>query len=421
VKTSRLVRTKVAPFVGRTIKSILKSRLLLLLLSLFALGFIAGKQSRPDTTGMPFEELFENLSVFSYKDDPYDSSSHFVVELSSRGRVFSEYDVDARRFNKPSGGRDYGRAMSGTRYPILAVRGHVENGFWLELPKSSGPTLLPDQFDELYRTSLDFVKPVSVVATIVGTLSGYSIGYRAATWTTSLSNPDVQKRVLATAGVGRMVAREAWRRVLLEPVVMEHESDPARFASARGTQRIYTNFFRLALSDSNQFIPYESARLDSAGSPREANAMRMFTQAVRRAAQDTCHMGSGDFQAVEDWATLLDRRGHWATRSMPQPGEDRMRYFGTLAYYGVAPSAEDERRIWVGPRVLIREGDTEGFVADDIPSLGVGCPMAWREWLRHDTTGLAGNAWTAQWMRESRQLAQFVSFGRDIARRLHSL
>ena len=181
-----------------------------------------------------------------------------------------------------------------------------------------------------------------------------------------------------------------------------------------------TNFFRLALNDSNQFIPYEAARLDSAGCSREAHTMLAFTQAVRRAAQDTCHLGSTDFHAIEEWASLLDRRGHWATRAMPPAGEDRIRYFGTLAYYGMAPSTEDERRIWIGPRVLIRDGDTEGFVADDIPSMGVGCPMAWREWLRHDTTGLSGNAWTAQWMRESRQLAQFVSFGRDIARRLHS-
>jgi len=421
VKPSRLFRTKVAPYLVRTAKNILKSRLLQLLLALFVLGFIAGKQSRPDTTGVPFEELFDNLSVLSYRDAPYDSTSHFVVELSSRGRVFSEYDVDSRRFTAPSHGRDYGRAISGTRYPALTVRGHVESGFWLELPKSSAtPTILPDQFDELYRTSLDFVKPVSMFAGVVGTLSGYSIGYRAATWSTSLSNPAVQKRVLGTSGVGRMVAREAWRRVLLEPVVMEHETDPERFASARGTQRIYTNFFRLALNDSNQFIPYEAARLDSAGCSREAHTMLAFTQAVRRAAQDTCHLGSTDFHAIEEWASLLDRRGHWATRAMPPAGEDRIRYFGTLAYYGMAPSTEDERRIWIGPRVLIRDGDTEGFVADDIPSMGVGCPMAWREWLRHDTTGLSGNAWTAQWMRESRQLAQFVSFGRDIARRLHS-
>jgi len=417
----RLFRTKAVPYLSKVAKSILKSRLLQLLLALFVLGFVAGKQSRPDATGMPFEELFENLSVVSYREAPSDSNARFMVELSSRGKVFRQYDLDGRRFVAPVRGHDYGRSISGTRYASLTVRGHVDRGFWLEIPKAkSGFGLLPEQFDELYRTSLDFVKPVSVVAGVVGTLSGYSIGYRAATWSTSLSNPAVQKRVLATQGVGRMIAREAWRRVLIEPVVMGHESDPDRFASARGTQRIYTNFFKLALNDSNQFIPFEAARLDSAGCPREARIMRAFAESVRRASQDTCTLASSDFQAIEDWASLLDRRGHWATKATPPRGEERMRYLGTLAYYGVAPASDDDRRIWIGPRVLIRYGDMEGFVADDIPSVAVGCPLSWREWLRHDTTGLSGNEWTAQWMRESRQFAQVIDFGRDVARRLHT-
>jgi hypothetical protein len=420
----RLIRTKFVPFLVRTAKSILRNRLLQLLLALFVLGFVAGKQSRTDPTGMPFEEMFENLSVLSYRDAPTDSNAHFIVELSARGRVFRQYDVDARRFLPPATGRSYRRSISGTRYGVMTVRGHVDRGFWLELSRASSatPTLLPEQFDEMYRTSLDFVKPVSAVAAVLGTLSGYSIGYRAATWSRSLSNPSVQKRVLATQGVGRMIAREAWRRVLLEPVVMAHESDPERFASTRATQRVYTNFFKLALNDSNRFIPFEAARLDSAGRSREARLMLAFSRAVRRAAQDTCHLESEDFQAIENWASLLDRRGHWAVGSpgaIPPPGEERIRYFGTLAYYGLAPAAENEPRIWVGPRVLVREGDLEGYVSDDIPRIEVGCPLTWHDWLKHDTTGLSGNEWTAQWMRESRELAQFVDFGRDVLTRLH--
>jgi hypothetical protein len=423
VKVDRLIRTKLLPFLAHTAKSIIKNRFLQLLLALFVLGFVAGKQAHTDPTGMPFEELFENLSVLSYRDSPTDSNPHFIVELSARGKVFRQYDVDTRRFLPPESGRSYRRSISGTRYGTLTVRGHVDRGFWLEIPKTaSAPMLMPEQFDELYRTSLDFVKPVSAVATVLGTLSGYSVGYRAATWTRSLSNPTVQKRVLSTQGVGRMIAREAWRRVLLEPVIMAHESDPERFAETRGTQRIYTNFFKLALNDSNRFIPFEAARLDSAGHSREARLMLAYARAVDRAAQDTCHLDSEDFQAVENWASLLDQRGHWAVGApgaIPPPGSDRMRYYGTLAYYGLAPTADNEARVWVGPRVLIREGDTEGYVSDEIPRIAVGCPLTWHDWLKHDTTGLSGQEWTAQWMRESRELAQFVDFGRDVLGRLH--
>jgi hypothetical protein len=424
VKVDRLIRTKLLPFLARTAKSILKNRLLQLMLALFVLGFVAGKQAHTDPTGMPFEEMFENLSVLSYRDTPTDTNPHFIVELSTRGKVFRQYDVDTRQFLPPESGRSYRRSISGTRYQALTVRGHVDRGFWLEIskPTQSMPTLLPEQFDELYRTSIDFVKPVSAVASVLGTLSGYSVGYRAAVWSRSLSNPAVQKRVLATQGVGRMIAREAWRRVLLEPVIMAHENDPDRFAETRGVQRIYTNFFRLALNDSNSFIPFEAARLDSAGHPREARLMTAFAQAVTRAAQDTCHLNSEDFQAIENWASLLDQRGHWAVGSpgaIPPSGSDRFRYFGTLAYYGIAPSADNESRIWVGPRVLIREGELEGYVSDDIPRIAVGCPLTWHDWLKHDTTGLSGQEWTAQWMRESRELAQFVDFGRDVLSRLH--
>jgi hypothetical protein len=263
------------------------------------------------------------------------------------------------------------------------------------------------------------VKPVSVVTSVIGTLSGYSLGYRAGTWSTSLSNRSVQKRVLATQGVGRMIAREAWRRVLLEPVITEQENDPVRFASVHQAQRVYTSFFRLALSDSIDFIQKEAARLDSEGYTREALAMLEFTLAVRRAADDTCHLESADFRAVEQWASLIDQRGHWAPASIPTSGEARVRYLGTLAFFGLEPGGAGERRIWVGPRVLVRDGNTDGFIADDIPSIQVACPLAWQDWLRHDPSGLSGNEWTAQWMRQSRQLAQFVGMGRDVVRRVN--
>jgi hypothetical protein len=411
--------TRLVSVVLPTAKFMLRSKLLLALLVLCAFGFWAGKNSGRDPTAIPFEELFENMSVLSYRESPSDSNTRFVVELSARGRVFRQYDIDGRCFIAPVRGYDYGRTISGTRYRPLKVRGHVDRGFWLELPDSSEHALLPDQFEELYRSTLDFVKPVSVVTVVLGTLSGYSIGYRAATWSTSLANPAVQKHVLAIPNMGRAIAREAWRRVLLEPVVMSRESDADRFASIRGMQRIYTNFFRLALSDSDRFIPHEAVRLDSLGRSRDARVMLAFAEASRRAAADTCDLTSADFRAIEEWASLLDRRGHWARGTTPQSREERVRYYGTLSYYGLAPPRAEEERIWMGPRLLVREGDSEGFIADEIPLTGVGCPIAWRDWLRRSDGSLSANTWTAQWMRESRQVAQVVDFGRDVARRLH--
>jgi hypothetical protein len=416
LKKHRWLPNRLIALGGRLAKFVLKSQLLTLWLALCALGSLVGSQSRPEPSSLPFEELFENMSVLSYRDAPSDSTARFVVELAAHGRVFRQYDIDERRFVAPIRGHDYRRSISGTRYPPLKVRGHVDRGFWLELPNSSTSSLLPDQFDELYRASLDYVKPVSAIAVVVGTLSGYSVGYRFATWSSSLSNPAVQERVLNTPAIGRVIAREAWRRVLLEPVVMGYESDAARFASVRGTQRIYTNFFRLALDDSNAFIPHEVARLDSAGSIRESRTMGAFARAVGHASRDSCDLSSADFSAIEDWASLLDRYGHWAHSATPKPVDERRQYFGMLAWYGLAPAVADEPRIWVGPRLLVRVGDTEGFVADEIPSSRLGCPIAWRDWLQDDQLHLGANAWTAQWMGELRQFAPIVKMGRGIAR-----
>jgi hypothetical protein len=224
--------------------------------------------------------------------------------------------------------------------------------------------------------------------------------------------------MLMIPGMGRLIAKEAWRRVLLEPVMMARESDAERFASVRGMQRIYTNFFRLALSDSDGFIPREAARLDSLGRPRDARVMLAFATAVQHAAADTCDLTSGDFAAIEDWASLLDRRGHWAIGAMPVDREERLRYLGTLAWYGLAPTQSDERRIWMGPRLLVREGDMEGFVADDIPLTGLGCPVGWRDWMRRPDGTMTANTWTGQWLRDSRQVAQAVDFGRDVVQKL---
>ena len=414
-KKRRLQKSQLVALALRVAGFMLKSQLLTVFLLLCGVGFWAGTRMRPDSGTVQYDELFENMTVLSYRETPSDSVAHFVVELAAGNRVFQEYDVDARRFVAPTRGRDYRRAISGTRYPALRVRGHVDRGFWLELPRSTARALLPEQFQELYRTTLDYVKPVSIATTVLGTLSGYSIGYRAATWSHSLYNPAVQARVLAAPGMERMIAREAWRRVLIEPVVMADEGGAGRFAAIHGTQRLYTNFFKLALNDSDAFIPREAARLDSIGHPRDGRTMLAFARAVKRAAQDTCVLGSADFGAIENWASLLDRRGHWSQGATPPAGEERMQYYGMLTWYGVGPQSPDERRIWVGPRLLVSTGDSEGFVADEIPLSRVGCPVAWRGWLRNDGTAPATNSWSGNLVGASRQLAPVVEFGRGIA------
>src|SRR5262252_6884020 len=371
---------------GKVVHFLVVSRLLGVFVVLCTLGVVVGIQSRPDPKATPYADLFDHMRVVSYRESPADSAARFLVELSDGGNVFSRYDVDAGTFLAPAGERDYNRAITGTSYRPLQVRGHIAQGLWLDLPRRAGPDLLPDQFQELYRATLDFVKPVSLVAGALGTLSGYSVGYRLGSWNSSLRSHAVQERVLATPDLGPTIAREAWRRVLLEPLVTSTEDDAKRLAATCATQRIYTNFFRIALNDSDGFIPREAARLASLGRGYESRTMLAFAEAVRRAKLEK-PVTSADFDAVERWASLLVRRGHWAMDAIPPAGEERARYLGMLAWYGVAPLAPGTERVWIGPRLLVREGDSEGFVTDAIPATGVGCPIAWRERLKEETTG----------------------------------
>lgn len=375
-------------------RALFKSRLLavffLLCLAGIAVAILTWNDSTPADA-----ELFGGMNVVSFRDSPADTTTHFVVDLCAGGKPFRRYDVDADAFIAPPHDRDYNRAITGTVYRPLEVRGHVAQGLWLDVPRAARPDLLPEQFDELYRATLDYVKPVSLFAGAIGTLSGYSIGYRLASWSHSLQSRSVQERVLATPGLGRRIAREAWRRVLLEPLVTGAEDDAQRFAATAATQRIYTNFFRLALNDSDGFIPREAERLASLGHAGESRAMLAFAAAVHRAQVDA-PVTSGDFDAVERWASLLVRRGHWATGAIPPPGEERSRYLGTLAWYGVAPPSPGSNRIWIGPRLLVREGDIEGFVTDDVPATGVGCPAGWRTEIDRPTSGTS--AWATAWL-----------------------
>ena len=397
---------------GRLARKLLRSQIFTVFLVLCVLGFWVGAQTRPAPGAFPYAELFDQMTVVSYRETPSDTTTRFIVQLGAAGKVFREYDVDARTFLPPSRGRDYGRTITGTHYGPLGVRGHVGYGCWLDVPDSSRRALLPAQFDELYRTTLGFMKPVSQITGVLGILSGYSVGYRLGTWSGSLRSRAVQERVLATPNLGRIITREAWRRVLLEPVVMTGEDDATRFAAVTGTHRLYANFLRVAIADSNGFVPREAERLAGLGRVQESRAMVAFVEAVRRAAIDSTHLANADFEAIERWATLLDRNGHWARGAIPPPGEERIKLLGTLAWYGLAPPARHVDRVWVGPRMLVRTGGIEGFVADEIPGTGVGCPISWRAHLREERTGASANA--NAWLADRPEFAALVVFGRRI-------
>jgi hypothetical protein len=390
---------------------------LIIFLGLCVTGFVVGNRTTPRPAPLPFDDLFESLSVYSYRESPTDTAAHFVVELTSGGRPFRQYEVDSRQFSAPEKSQRYSRAVSGYRYRPIALRGHAAHGFWLELPDTAGSPIGSDEFEELYKKTLSYVRPVSVISNILGILSGYSLGYRIATWSSSLSNPATQDRILASPDIRRAIAREAWRRVLIEPAVMGDESDPHAFAAVHDTQRLYTGTFKLALRDSDGFLPREAARMAAAGMPGEAKALLAFAAAVGHAAADR-ELTSADFRAVEDWASLLDGKGHWARKVAPAQGEQRIQYLGTLAYYGLAPAEQLERRIWIGPRVLVRDGDVEGFVTDDIAATSVGCPSSWRFGAFADSSTSGMSAWTAQWAGSRPELAPLFSMGRELVRRL---
>src|SRR5262249_30362518 len=216
----------------------------------------------------------------------------------------------------------------GTHYRPLRLRGHAGTGFWFEFPDSLSPTMQSGQFDELYQKTLGYLRPVALAANVLGVLSGYSIGFRIGTWEGSLSNPRMRARLLGSPGIERVITMEAWRRVLIEPALMGDEASADVFGSIQEKQRVYANFYQLALRDTNGFIPREAARLAQAGEVQYSRAMLGFAAAVRRAEQDSFVIDSRDFRAIEVWAGMLYGRGHWAARVSPEQGDRRTMYLG---------------------------------------------------------------------------------------------
>ena len=114
---------------------------------------------------------------------------------------------------------------------------------------------------------------------------------------------------------------------------------------------------------------------------------------------------------------MLYGRGHWARYVAPAALEDRSMYLGALTYYGLEPTRDDQPRIWIGPRVLVRCGDVEGFIADDIPATALGCPRPWRKRLIPDSTAMRADVWALRWVdRSSVGIAQMLPVLRSLER-----
>jgi hypothetical protein len=374
-------------FAWKAARKALMSGVLLGFLGLCLLGLLVGREEVRHPVPPPTDQMFDNLQVYSYRDTPSDTTVHFVVELTAFGKPFAEYDVDQRRFVTSGFGRRYDRAFSGAHYATLRLRGHAGEGCWIAVPDSSTMALTQGQFDELTQKTLDYVRPVGIVTGMLGLMSGYSIGYRLGQWEASIANPRVQRALLETPGIQRILTREAWRRVLLEPSFMSSQPDAATFATVLDQQRLYNRFYLLALEDTSGFIQHEADRLMAAGQPEYARAMTSFEVAVRRANTDSVTLTSRDFRAIETWASMLFSRGHWANYVRDTTDDARFRYLGALAHYNLSPpegpssSGRHARQVWVGPRALVKVDGEEGYISDEIPATKLGCPLGWKPWM----------------------------------------
>src|SRR3989442_7741451 len=74
-KKRRHFSTRLFSILVPIVKFMFRSYLMLALLLLCALGFWAGLHERPQPSSIPFDDLYENLSVLSYRDSPTDSTA----------------------------------------------------------------------------------------------------------------------------------------------------------------------------------------------------------------------------------------------------------------------------------------------------------------------------------------------------------
>jgi hypothetical protein len=84
-----------------------------------------------------------------------------------------------------------------------------------------------------------------------------------------------------------------------------------------------------------------------------------------------------------------------------------------LAWYGVAPPAPEADRVWVGPRLLVRDGASEGFVADELAASDVACPIAWRALVLEQKTGT--DAIASAWLSDHPEFTALPGIARRVA------
>ena len=119
----KLVRKLLRPTVP-LVARLLQNRFFLLFVSLSLLGYVVGRVQLPRPVPLPYDELFDNMHVYSYRDTPTDTISHFVVEPggTSLGWIAATY---SRSF----------AALAGMA--VSAVAGPTSTLFW------PGAVLLP--------------------------------------------------------------------------------------------------------------------------------------------------------------------------------------------------------------------------------------------------------------------------------------
>src|SRR5262249_3778677 len=101
---------------GRLARFLFRSQIITVFFGLCVLGAFVGMPTRPAHGRFPYDGLFDQPQVMSYREAPTDPSRRFVVQLCAGGKIFSQYDIEDRAFQPPPSGRSYARTITGSTY-----------------------------------------------------------------------------------------------------------------------------------------------------------------------------------------------------------------------------------------------------------------------------------------------------------------
>ena len=280
----------------------IKSQLLTFFLVLCALGFWVGFAARPEQ-GVPFRSVRGYDGAVVPRSDTtarFSRSSWRTRTGAVRSRRAPLHRADADVTTSSIGGS--------ARYRPLTLRGHVGPQA-LELPDSTRPKLPGGsaQRAAANKSSDLRLKPVGSRAR-TATLSGYYRLPPRHTWAARCRTRRCRSGY-SRCGMDRVIAHEAWRRVLLEPVLMGDERRRALRRDARHATAIH-QLLPARAERQRRLHPREGAARLARSSAR-ARAMRVRHRG-QRAAQDTIDLRSSDFSAIEGVGESADHRGHWS-------------------------------------------------------------------------------------------------------------